>query len=481
VSSKEQEQGFSIPAQLRLLCEYAQHHGYTVVEEFTDVETAKRTGRTAFTEMLAYLRKHNLHTVLVEKTDQLYRNIKDWVTIDELGLELHFVKENVILTPESRSSEKFMHGIKVLMAKNYIDNLSEETKKGMLEEARSGLWPSYAPIGYTNTTGPDGKRIITPDPNTAPVITQLFEWFATGTLSLKTLAAKARNDGLRLDDQKLHKSLLHHILRKRLYSGDFDWDGKTYHGTHQALVSKATWERVQELLDAKTRRKKMSHDFTYSGIINCGHCGCQLVAELKKGKYVYYRCTNGKNTDCPEPYTREEVITTRLTTILGELVVPKPITDWLRAALQQTDVTETRAREQALQQAQAAYDRINDRINAMYLDKLDAKITTEYYDQKASSWRQEQAALARRINGLRTTSQNYEKAINAIENTSTLCKQFPTKPRWSSAASSSSSSKKHRGNTDGSKPPSETRLSNSGSRTPQPLQNTRETGILDGK
>jgi hypothetical protein len=74
----------------------------------------------------------------VEKTDRLYRNIKDWVTIDELGIEVHFVKENVVLSEDSRSSEKFMHGIKVLMAKNYIDNLGEEVRKGMIEKARQG-------------------------------------------------------------------------------------------------------------------------------------------------------------------------------------------------------------------------------------------------------------------------------------------------------------------------------------------------------
>src|SRR5450759_4301529 len=85
----------------------------------------------------------------------------------------------------------------------------------------------------------------------------------------------------------------------------------------------------------------MTHDFTYSGIINCGHCGCSMVAELKKGQYVYYHCTNGKNTNCPEPYTREERLTKDLTAALHELVVPKPITDWLRAALQQTDTTQT--------------------------------------------------------------------------------------------------------------------------------------------
>ncbi len=45
------------------------------------------------------------------------------MTLDELEVEIHFVKEGVVLSRDSRSSEKFMHGIKVLMAKNYIDNL----------------------------------------------------------------------------------------------------------------------------------------------------------------------------------------------------------------------------------------------------------------------------------------------------------------------------------------------------------------------
>jgi hypothetical protein len=251
-------------------------------------------------------------------------------------------------------------------------------------------------------------------------------WFATGTFSLKTLAAKARADGLRLEDQKVHKSLIHHILRKRLYCGDFDWDGVTYHGTHQPLVTKEVWERVQERLDAKTHRKKMTHDFTYSGIINCGHCGCSMVAEIKKGKYRYYHCTNGKNTNCPEPYTREERLTQDLTSVLGELIVPNAITVWLRAALQETDITQTRAREQALQHAQQEHDRIGTRIEAMYLDKLDGRITTAFYDEKATSWRQEQAVLSRRITELRTTSRNYNDAISAIETTSSLCRQFPT-------------------------------------------------------
>ena len=58
--------------------------------------------------------------------------------LDELDVEIHLVKEGAVLSRDSRSSEKFMHGIKVLMAKNYIDNLSEEARKGMQEKAEQG-------------------------------------------------------------------------------------------------------------------------------------------------------------------------------------------------------------------------------------------------------------------------------------------------------------------------------------------------------
>ena len=120
VSSKEQEkEGFSIPAQLKLLREYAAANGFPVAQEYVDVETAKQTGRAAFGEMVAYLKAHpSVRVMLVEKTDRLYRNLKDWVTVDELDVEIHFPKEGVVLSRESRSSEKFMHSIKVLMAKN---------------------------------------------------------------------------------------------------------------------------------------------------------------------------------------------------------------------------------------------------------------------------------------------------------------------------------------------------------------------------
>src|SRR5215470_3138527 len=104
VSSKEQrEEGYSIEAQLRLLRDYAVRHAFVISEEFIDVESASKSGRTGFNTMLAYLRKHPAcRAILVEKTDRLYRNLKDYATLDvkEWGVTIHLVKEGEILGPE---------------------------------------------------------------------------------------------------------------------------------------------------------------------------------------------------------------------------------------------------------------------------------------------------------------------------------------------------------------------------------------------
>jgi DNA invertase Pin-like site-specific DNA recombinase len=252
VSSKGQEkEGFSISAQQKLVQSYAEARRFNIVQEYIDIETAKQTGRTNFEKMVRYLKKHpNVRVVLVEKTDRLYRNLKDWVTVDEIDVEIHLLKEGVILSRDSKSSEKFVHGIKVLMAKNYIDNLSEEARKGQQEKAEQGIWPIKAPLGYRNVAGADGKRVIAPDLAIGPLITQLFRWYATGTLSLKELAEQARSAGLvhRQTGGLLPVSSIQLILRNRIYAGEFEWHERRYKGKHEPLITRDLWERVQACL-----------------------------------------------------------------------------------------------------------------------------------------------------------------------------------------------------------------------------------------
>lgn len=75
---------------------------------------------------------------------------------------------------------------------------------------------------------------------------------------------------------------------------------------------------------AENRTRKVKHDFVYTGLVHCGHCGCLFVGELKKSRYVYYHCT-GNRGKCPEPYTREERLSSQFANLLNELVIPPAI------------------------------------------------------------------------------------------------------------------------------------------------------------
>ena len=398
VSSKEQERGgFSIPAQLRLLRTYAAANGITVSREFLDVETAKDVGRIGFNEMIKLLsRTPERRVLLVEKTDRLYRNIRDWVTLDEIQLEIHFVKENLILSANSRSSEKFIHGMKVLMAKNYIDNLSEETRKGMDEKARQGFWPSYAPLGYRNVQTSNGKRIIEIDPMIGPQISQLFQWYATGLYSLKEVTGKAKDAGMlfRKTGSFVPRATIHNILRNLIYTGTFEWNGKLYQGLHEPLVSRELWDRVQEALRVRLarRHRRVKHDFAYSGLIRCGQCGCAFVGEIKKSKYVYYHCT-GYRGKCRQKYSREADLSASFGEILSQIHIDPELAEWICELLKKDQEIEQRAKRNARVRTDEQIARLQSRIDGMYVDKLDGKVQAEFFERKKAEWEAEQIQL----------------------------------------------------------------------------------------
>src|SRR3954468_12103736 len=79
VSSREQLEGYSVPAQSAHLHQYCGEKGIRVVAEFSADESAKKAGRVAFQKMIAFLKAHpEVRNLIVEKTDRLYRNWKDY-------------------------------------------------------------------------------------------------------------------------------------------------------------------------------------------------------------------------------------------------------------------------------------------------------------------------------------------------------------------------------------------------------------------
>src|SRR3546814_11339759 len=118
----------------------------------------------------------------------------------------------------------------------------------MLEKAKQGIWPSQAPLGHLNVVGPQDKKIIIPDPDLAPIVSRVFEWFETGDYALKDVTQKARAAGLRYrrSQKPVGTSTIHSLLPNRLYAGDFEWAGRLFQGSPHPPGSGGTWDNRTE-------------------------------------------------------------------------------------------------------------------------------------------------------------------------------------------------------------------------------------------
>jgi site-specific DNA recombinase len=387
VSSKDQEQeGFSIPAQLKLLRDYAQKNGFQIVHEFVDVETAKKTGRKQFSEMVQSLRQ-NVHcrTIIVEKTDRLYRNFGDYVTLENMEVEIHLPKEGQIISKAARSQDKLLHGIQLVIAKNYVENLKEEVRKGMREKAEQGIYPSRPPLGYRNNKV---ERTIEVDPDKAPIARRLFDLYATGEYSLATLRNKIRAEF----GPAYPNGYLQRLLKNPFYIGSFVWEGKTYPGTHLPLVSRTVFGSVQEILQGRNRPKLGKHEFAFSGLLQCAYDNCAVTAEIKKNKYIYYHCT-GYRGKCELPYFREEEIANRLGGILQDIRIPDDILRQLETSLLSDPDREQIILRQKIDRLQQRLTTVRRHLDQVYVDKLDGRITEDFWKGKTTEWRDEEQCL----------------------------------------------------------------------------------------
>lgn len=181
------------------------------------------------------------------------------------------------------------------------------------------------------------------------------------------------------------------------------------------LVSIELWERVQGVLDGRYAKKSKQgkRDFAFSGLIACHACGCAVVGEIKKERYVYYHCTGfadkcqGNPASCRRKYVREEVIEKQFTDLLGRLKFDDEVLEWVRDALHASHADERREQEEAIKHHQAEYKRLQDRINAMYVDKLDGVVDTAFFEKLSNQWREEQTRCQREIDRHQNADKSY--------------------------------------------------------------------------
>src|SRR3989338_7888324 len=326
VSSKEQEEtGYSLPAQEKFLKDYAEKKNLHAVRVFSVSESASgKKLREVFSQMMEYTKKGGVKIIICEKADRLTRNFKDAVMIDEWlnedeGRQIHLVKDSLVMHKNSRSQEKLNWGVRIIFAKNYIDNLSEEVKKGQAEKIRQGWLPTKPPLGY-KTTGEKGRKVHVIDSEKGSLVREMFELYSTGQYSIRKLCLVMKEKGLRTGlGNALVKSRMADILGDPFYYGAMRWNGETYEAKHEPLISRGLFDEVQRILHKGSAPLCSKHLHTLKGFVKCAECGGLVTWEEKKG-IVYGHC-NSYRKCTKRPWYKEAEGGSQLAGVFEKLVI----------------------------------------------------------------------------------------------------------------------------------------------------------------
>lgn len=425
VSSKAQEEGYSLDSQQKLLRKYCKEQRLKVNKEFRISETAsKNEQRTIFKEMLLYIKKKGITDLIVEKTDRLTRNLRDAVVVDDwLDMNekrrLHMVKEGLIIHKKSRSDERLMWNIYLAISRKQIDNLREEAMKGWAEKLAQGWMPSSPPLGY-KTVIESGKKIHVVDEDKAALIERSFRLYLEVNHNIDTVTDEVTKHGLvTKNGRPLCRTAIHKILDNPFYCGTIRFDGKLYPGAHEPLINRELFDKAQEKLHGKYHTRHITHNPVFKGLLRCSICDATVTWQLQKGRY-YGACQRWNDTCKGRRLLREDRLEEQL---LNELDLIDTDSNGNRVLRKLTNSLEDRHnpytgnhRISVIKMLQQRIHRLERMEGNLYEDKLSGLVKEKKYIDMTKTIREELTGLRKRFDLL----ENYDSAMQNEDKPTTL-------------------------------------------------------------
>jgi site-specific DNA recombinase len=409
VSTEEQRNaGNSLPAQQDRVRNYIERNELDLIKEFIFDESASKEVRKEFEKVIDFIREQDETIALCcDKIDRLSRDfLIGVVELERLRregkIELHFASDGIgKIHQNSNAGELFIYNVLLSASQNYANSISDNTKRAFEQKRRNGEITGPAPIGYKSIPLDIEKRTrsgIVPDPETAHIIQKLFELYAGGNYSITKLWKEAKKMGLKGRKGKLvARSMIEAILKNTFYYGiahSKKYNLKYPH-KYECLITRDLYEKCKHIRES--RNQKPSHldtkPFIFRGLLTCKKCGCVMSPEIKKGKFIYYSCTNSKGI-CKREYVPEKVLLEPVYKVFDAFGnIPIKIQNKLVSELRKLNEGQKMFQEREISRIQTEYKRVQGRINALLDMRLDESITKDDYDKKLQQLKDQQYKL----------------------------------------------------------------------------------------
>lgn len=335
---KGKDDSNSVKNQRNLLDEYQHNHPEefeSAVEYVDDGHTGTDADRENFQRLLADVMSGKINCVIVKDLSRFARNYSDAGSLIDnlfvqLGVRFISLAENVDSFKNPDSVSNIIVPITNVMNDNYCYQTSKKIRQVFDYKRRNGQYiGSMAPYGYVKH--PKDKHQLMVDPDAAEIVKLIFEMCLQGTAKLATAmylnehgvpspSAYKRLKGLPHptssdnDNPMWSAGVVGNILTNPIYTGDLvqgrrrvksykvhqieevpEEEWVVVPDTHDAIISKADFEKVQGLLKRDTRTAPKGRELhLFSGFLKCADCGKAVTRSLS-GKHVYYACSTYKS------------------------------------------------------------------------------------------------------------------------------------------------------------------------------------------
>ncbi len=208
--------------------------------------------RPALKRLLADIEEGRVDVVVVYKIDRLSRALMDFAKLVEVfdrgGVTFVSVTQSFNTTT---SMGRLTLNILLSFAQFEREVIGERIRDKVAASRKRGMWMGgWAPLGYDVK---DRKLIV--NEAEATVVLRIFERFAKGG-SATTIVRELTAHGFKNKyGQRLDKGRIYKLLNNRVYVGDAVHKGVAWPGEHEAIVSRALWDRVHAVLAESPRKR----------------------------------------------------------------------------------------------------------------------------------------------------------------------------------------------------------------------------------
>lgn len=281
VSTENQHDNDSIPAQLDALQKYAKEHSYYVVGIFIDdgVSGTLLDERDELQKLLELVRKDEIDLILICKLDRWFRNIRHYQNVQYLLDEHHVAWRTIWESYETETAiGRMMVNQMLVFAEYEVEATRSRINKTFdYKKTRREVISGKIPFGYKI----ENKHMV-PDSDLAKVVRKVFDLYIQTGSMCETMRL---TEGLGLPKtQRAFKWL----LKNRKYIGEAYGDSSYC----EPIIDRQTFETVQRMLTMNVKKSQV-REYVFSGLVYCKDCGRKMTGtsdKYKGSRYKTYRC-----------------------------------------------------------------------------------------------------------------------------------------------------------------------------------------------